>query len=566
MKIPIVILLAVSAAARLPAQPTNNGGAGSAPHVTYIANDGFLIEAAGKKILIDALFNSATTQYDAPSAETMQAMTRGEGPFTNLDLILVTHSHADHFDPDRVIACLQKHPRCQMLAQAETVDRLKKANGFDEIEQQVHAVNAEIGAVAHTNVGGIAVDAMCLEHVHDENAQPSKTLAFTLTLGSARWMHCGDASLRQNLAWLNRLDDVSADYLFANFFNRSPEVQEFIAKKIKPAHIVAMHIPTAEKAEQRDKFQKAYPHAIFFRQSMERRSLPIEADFHNLTGDYFGQKPPGATPQLFARGIVSTLENEHSAPSFSPDGNEVFWWANWWPDEGPSFGMTMRRENGKWSAPQAIPFGYMPVFSPDGRRIYYYARRPGGAAPDEQPLDIWFAEKRDGSWGEPQCLNFVERFPEQKSGVFTPTVTRDGTLYFTGHGGVYRAELINGEYAKPEFLPRSINMPGFGASWPIIAPDESYLLFSSNRAGGRDEYGDIYISRRQPDGSWTDPENLGEPVNTRTHEAFPGVSPDGKYLFFTRWMRGRKHDVYWVEAASVPALRPSATSSEEKAK
>jgi len=119
----------------------------------------------------------------------------------------------------------------------------------------------------------------------------------------------------------------------------------------------------------------------------------------------------------------------------------------------------------------------------------------------------------------------------------------------------FPAELIDGEYAKPELLPRSINLPPFLNWAPFIAPDESYLLFSSNRAGSLDKYGDIFISRRQADGSWTEPVSLGEPVNTPQQEVFPGLSPDGKYLFFCRHTPGRKNDVYWVDAASIPALR-----------
>ena len=151
-----------------------------------------------------------------------------------------------------------------------------------------------------------------------------------------------------------------------------------------------------------------------------------------------------------------------------------------------------------------------------------------------------------------------------------PRVTSNGTLYFIGYAadtksnhGIYRAELINGEYAKPELLPRSINLPPFLNWAPFIAPDESYLLFSSNRTGSLDEYGDLYISRRQPDGSWTDPVALGEPVNSPMQEVFPGLSPDGKYLFFCRYTPGRKNDVYWVDAASIPALHPVNASTKE---
>jgi uncharacterized protein (TIGR02145 family) len=278
------------------------------------------------------------------------------------------------------------------------------------------------------------------------------------------------------------------------------------------------------------------------------------------TKDYLGQALPGDVPEVFARGIVSTDDLEHSAPSFSPDGNEVYWWVNRRPgpdnEEWLSFGMAMRRENGRWSAPCVAP-NFL-VFSPDGRRAYFDSQR-----------DIWVVEKQGDNWNEPRCLGYTSRFPELKA-VFVSSVTRTGTLYcYAGRieaGGIYRIELVNGEYAKPQLLPQSINQPGSQNITPFIAPDESYLLFSSNRAGSIDDAGDLYISRRLADGSWTDPVSLGEPVNSREQERFPRLSPDGKYLFFTRPTPGHDQDVYWVSAASIPALHPVTNPSQENPK
>ena len=295
----------------------------------------------------------------------------------------------------------------------------------------------------------------------------------------------------------------------------------------------------------------------------------------SVSGDYLGQPPPGATPEVFARGIVSKEDtNEHMAPSFSPDGNEVFWWANRWPDPGPALSMMMRRENGRWSAPRPTPFkAIMPAFSPDGHRACFYAFTPGPALSQEgqSHLDIWVVEKQGDAWSEPKCLNLVDRYPELRT-AFMPRLTRNGTLYFIAYtpgprdAGIFRAELINGEYAKPELLPRCINLPPFLNWAPFIARDESYLLFSSNRTGSLDKYGDIYISRRRADWSWTEPVSLGAPVNTPQQEVFPGVSPDGKYLFFCRYTPGRKNDVDWVDAASIPALRAATNHQQENQK
>ena len=68
--------------------------------------------------------------------------------------------------------------------------------------------------------------------------------------------------------------------------------------------------------------------------------------------------------------------------------------------------------------------------------------------------------------------------------------------------------------------------------------------------------GDLNGDGRLADGTWCDPVRLGEPLNTPVQEVFPGLSPDGKYLFFARDTPGRGNDIYWVEAASIPALRP----------
>ncbi len=271
-------------------------------------------------------------------------------------------------------------------------------------------------------------------------------------------------------------------------------------------------------------------------------------EFTDLYGDYLGQVPPGETPMVFAPGVVSTRENnEHWAPTFSPDGNEVFWFANRRP--GPSnsewleLSWTMRREDGRWTKPQASPFDGMFAYSSDGRRGYF-------ASED----DMWVVEKQGAHWGIPQCLNITVRFPELKP-LYMPSVTNAGTLYFIGtipgtqsDVGIYRAEWIEDQYAQPELLPSCINRPG-SMNWaPFIAPDESYLLFSSGRPGSLDRYGDLYISLHLADGSWADPVSLGAPINTNRQEVFPGLSPDGKYFFFARDIAGRENDIYWVEA------------------
>jgi Tol biopolymer transport system component len=71
-----------------------------------------------------------------------------------------------------------------------------------------------------------------------------------------------------------------------------------------------------------------------------------------------------------------------------------------------------------------------------------------------------------------------------------------------------------------------------GSSHPTIAPDESFLLFDAPRPESRAT--DLFVMYIKPDGTWTRPVNLGNPINTPERESNPTISTDGKYLFFTR--------------------------------
>ncbi len=291
----------------------------------------------------------------------------------------------------------------------------------------------------------------------------------------------------------------------------------------------------------------------------------FEKLYSNLTGDYFGQRPPGNIPVIFAPGIISADSTiEHGAPSFSPDGNEVFWQSNY-RQSGKDTQiqcMTMRRNNNKWTAPEITPYGSGPIFSPDGNRLYFNSKKNKGT--------ISYIQKEGENWDDPKNLDLVARFPELKF-AYNLSFTTTGTLYFLGYAeeletmnkyGIYRSELINGKYTKPELLPPSINTQSGTLNWtPFIAPDESYLLFSSSRHTSETDYGNIHICFRSAEGTWTDPVKLGTEVNSEKQERFPTVSPDGKYLFFTRWIKSGNEDVMWVSTKIIDDIKRSQTNN-----
>jgi len=284
-----------------------------------------------------------------------------------------------------------------------------------------------------------------------------------------------------------------------------------------------------------------------------------------LTGQYFGQPPPGETPELFAPGIISTCR-EHSAAMFTPDGNEI-WFGRMFPQEI----CFAKIDNGRWTEPQTAPFSgkyndLYPVLSPDGTGLFFSSDRPVGSSGESLrrgEVDLWVADRIDDGWSEPRHLGETINFGRRTS---CGSVAANGNLYFTtstvadNSAEIYRSVLADGVYSAPESLAE-LNSPQ-PDHCPFVAPDESYLIFSSFRGGfGRS---DLFISFRTSDGPWSEPVNMGAKINSAQKDEYPFVTPDGRYLFFNSNRPSALNDttipdgpgnIYWVDAGIIKELR-----------
>jgi len=283
-------------------------------------------------------------------------------------------------------------------------------------------------------------------------------------------------------------------------------------------------------------------------------------DFPILKGSYLGQKPPGKTPEVFAPGIISTAATEGGS-SFSPDGKFYLFARARSSLDGI---LMMEQIDDVWTKLRLAPFSagkhdWDFMLAPDGKTVFIASSRPlsKGESPTKDH-QIWVSVKTDEGWSESRLLPSPVYSGQHDS---YPSVTGDGTLYFfsnrsggLGHGDIYRSRKTNGKYAEVENLSEPINTEHHEVD-PFIAPDESYLIFCSDKPGG---YGreDIYVTFQQKDGSWSRPVNMGDKINSPHDEYIPYVTPDGKYFFFTTNKSGNR-DIYWVDARIIEELKPN---------
>tara|TARA_R110002073_G_scaffold128999_3_gene275115 strand:- start:76731 stop:78416 length:1686 start_codon:yes stop_codon:yes gene_type:complete len=257
-----------------------------------------------------------------------------------------------------------------------------------------------------------------------------------------------------------------------------------------------------------------------------------------LEGPYIGQKPPGSVPEIFAPRGLST-EHRDGSGFFTPNMKEFYFTRRSFKD-GKWLLVVFKSENNRWRESVIGPRIGRPIITPDGKTML---------------LGKHYMERTETGWSEVKSLGPI--FDREDWGIMRLSASANGTYVFDDakNNDVIRISTIkNGKREEPKLLGKEINT-GKWTAHPFIAPDESYLIWDSEREGG---YGDsdLYISFRQKDGSWGSAINLGDTINTSASEGGAYITPDGKYLFFNRYISEGNAGMYWVDAQVIETLRP----------
>ncbi|MEQ8361944.1 MAG: hypothetical protein RH948_03690 [Cyclobacteriaceae bacterium] len=270
---------------------------------------------------------------------------------------------------------------------------------------------------------------------------------------------------------------------------------------------------------------------------------------------YLDQEPPTLAPKIFAPGLISRKDLYEFGSVFNADATEFYYGVN--VKEKSEIWYATLEEN-HWSEPRALlpdeKYGHNdPFLSPDEQRLYFISKRSGDGLSEKDDHDIWYVERTEVGWSQP--INAGPNINSDKNEYYI-SFTRSGTMYFSSNikeenrndFDIYYSRNVNESFQKPVALGDSVNTSAYEAD-VFVDPDESYIIFCASRREGMGQ-GDLYISFKNADGTWTKSQNMGSPINTASHELCPFVSGDGKYLFYTS-----NEDIYWVDADIIDQYR-----------
>lgn len=268
-----------------------------------------------------------------------------------------------------------------------------------------------------------------------------------------------------------------------------------------------------------------------------------EVTYHTLFDVDEASQRPTKLNELFSAPDRAELNG-----TITPDGREFYF--SVWEEDG-SFTLKFSKfSEGAWSSPETAPFAgeysnVDPCLSADGKRLYFISNRPDRDGNTD--WDIYMVQREEAEWSQA----FALRPPINLEGdEFYPSVSSDEVLYYTSKGDdslgerdIYRVHLMADQHVV-EHLPSPVNSP-LDEGDVCVAPDGSYLIIKIN---GRDDSlgrGDLFISRQMESGNWSELKNLGPGINSEHHEYSPMLTPDGRFLLFTRVVNGES-DIYSV--------------------
>ncbi|MCX7862097.1 MAG: OmpA family protein [Bacteroidales bacterium] len=218
---------------------------------------------------------------------------------------------------------------------------------------------------------------------------------------------------------------------------------------------------------------------------------------------------------------------------------------------------TKKSENGEWQLAKKLDNDInsndnegAQSISANGQFLFYVACNRKN---DYGSCDIYYSERTPQGWTKPKNLGppVCTRYWES-----TPAASADGRMLFFSSGGrpdskggkdLYVSfKKTDGTWTEPRNLGDSINTSGNEYA-PFLHPDGKTLYFSSDGwmgMGGQD----IFMSQMKPDSTWTTPKNLGYPINTSSDDFGLIVNANGKYAFFASNREGSLDwDLYTFE-------------------
>ncbi len=174
-----------------------------------------------------------------------------------------------------------------------------------------------------------------------------------------------------------------------------------------------------------------------------------------------------------------------------------------------------------------------PVFFEESNELLFTSNRKSSGKGKDEEYHVFHSVKIGERWAEPTQVTVLGDFPRKQANI--EAVNSDGKLFLYRNvkgGDLYFSEPVGeGLWAEPKEFDSKITNTHLEAHF-YISSDEDRIIFASDK-DGRTKGLELYQSFKDPiSGDWSKPEPLDDIINSEFDEDSPYLTPDGKTLYF----------------------------------
>lgn len=227
--------------------------------IAYIANEGVMLVAGGKTVLIDALYREGVNGYETVNSSMREAMEESVGAFAGVQLVLASHHHPDHFDATAVFRHLNNNPVARFVSTRQAAGLLDAASargteapptapggaGVETAMERVVGVWPEAGRDTVLFFEDIELRVLNLHHGRDFDP-PVQNLGLLVDSGGFRALHVGDTEASVEDLAVYALAEEGIHVALLPYWKLLEEDRDRLLREIGAQRVVAMHVPVAD--------------------------------------------------------------------------------------------------------------------------------------------------------------------------------------------------------------------------------------------------------------------------------------------------------------------------------
>ncbi len=223
-----------------------SASADSETSVTYLGNEALLFSNNNEKVLFDPFFHNDYGSYQLVPEDIRKAIFSNQAPYDEIDLIVISHAHGDHFAADDLASYLKANASVTLLAPNQAVEKVVELES--EITKQITSLELEYGdQPVNSKIGDITIDSVRIPHAGWPQRKEISNLVHRVTLSDGKTIiHMGDADPNDEhfKPLISHWQKQQSDIAFPPFwFFISEQGPMILKERINSKESIGVHVP-----------------------------------------------------------------------------------------------------------------------------------------------------------------------------------------------------------------------------------------------------------------------------------------------------------------------------------